>query len=164
MPLRTVSITRTQRIPDDVLPEKKWGKTFKRESGFALKVLKYWMSVFIDERLTAFNPEYLKELYSTEATPAHLVSCVGERWNVVTEPIGKKQLGIIIYTASGKALASGTAELLNSQEIHLQFSTLYPNITNATKLTIGGKATIKQTPAGTEYGAEVTASVEFPRD
>ena len=122
-------------IPTDIEPQKEWGPSFSRLNGFAIQVhKKYWMSVFINADL--FHPKLAERraiLQRQEGVIAHCISCVGEDWEVRSEPI-TKGAGFIVYTAKGKPIGRGIANLNKGGNLQFTAETLYPGITNSFKI------------------------------
>jgi len=132
---RTSRIAKAYPIPTDVKPKSTWGRQFARGSGFAVNVhKKYWMSVFVDSTLSGPNMGSRRRVLSKPALLAHCVSCVGEVWAVHSEPVSKDAVGLIVYTAKGKALATGTGRLDRAGTFRFKLATLYKGITNAIKI------------------------------
>jgi hypothetical protein len=135
MPERTSRITKAYAIPADIKPRATWGRNFTPDRGFAVKVHnKYWMSIFVDQRLAATDVKQRRMTLAKGGILGHCVSCVGENWDVHAEPVGEGKAGLIVYTAKGKAIAAGTATLDKSGTILFKVATLYRGITNAVKL------------------------------
>lgn len=132
---RTSRITKAYPIPTDVKANSRWGRGFAQKSGFAVNVhKKYWMSVFVHKDLSGPNTASRRRVLSKPAVVANCVSCVGEVWAVHSEPVGKDAVGLIVYTAKGKALASGTGGLDPSGTFRFKLATLYKGITNSIKI------------------------------
>ena len=66
---------------------------------------------------------------------ARCISCVGEVWELRSEPIAEG-LGLTMYTSKGKAIAAGVGKI-DSRGITCKLNTLYPGITNRTTITFG---------------------------
>lgn len=64
------------------------------------------------------------------AIVAHCISCVGEDWEVHSEPVRRAKTGLIVYTAKDKAIATGTGRLDKRNNFLFSLATLYHGITN----------------------------------
>ncbi|HMI98997.1 MAG TPA: hypothetical protein VK488_04095 [Gaiellaceae bacterium] len=119
-------------IPSDIRPRKGWGASFNREAGFAVRVLKYSMSVFVHRRLASRSrSQRATALGRQDAVLAHCISCVGEEWEIRSEPTDSNAVGLVAYTAKGKAIAAGTGKLDRAGNFSFDLQTLYPGMTNA---------------------------------
>lgn len=154
MAYKTSRITKAHPIPEDIQASRKWGSGFSREHGFAIQIhKKYWMSIFVHSDLLSAKAAERRAFVDREGVIAHCISCVGEDWEVRSEPIDKAKAGLIVYTAKGKAIGRGIIFLNKVGEPEFTSESLYPGITNAVKLEykLEGKAK--------NNGWEVTASV-----
>lgn len=79
---------------------------------------------------------------------------IGTYWKVKVEKTTGTKFGAILYTEKGKAIGSGTGELLPNGRKMLKIKTLYGNITNAA--TIHASLTIETT---TDSGGHSTTTV-----
>jgi hypothetical protein len=132
----TVKLRDAKPIPHDVEPKPSWGRFFNRSFGFSISPFKrYTMSVFVDSRLKDGNARKNLAFLQKEQVVARCISCVGEVWELRSEPIAEG-LGLTMYTAKGKAIAAGVAKA-GPRSIMCKLNTLYPGITNATKTTYG---------------------------
>ncbi len=155
MAIRTSRISKSYPIPEDVKPARNWGEQFSKEHGFAVKVHnKYWMSIFVTRELDEPRAAAQRRALANPGIVAHCISCVGETWDVHSEPTDKSTAGLIVYTAKGKALAAGEMWVDRFGKAKFSLATLYPGITNA--VTIDYKVEGERTSDG---GWKVTGSV-----
>jgi hypothetical protein len=119
-------------LPNKPEPKRSWGRDFTRESGFSLRLPKdYSMSVFIDRQWTT-DQDYPKraDYLKREQVLMRMLTCVGEEWELRTEPTGRDEFGLVIYTHKGKAIAAGSGNLQQDGGVHFSFRTLYKGITD----------------------------------
>jgi hypothetical protein len=158
MAYKTSRTRKALPIPQGVKTGSKWGPSFSRDSGFAFVIhKKYWMSVFIHGDLTAAAQSRKKKILATEGVIAHCISCVGEDWEVRSEPTDSSRAGFIVYTAKGKPVGSGEIAVDDAGTLSFSSHALYPGITNAVKFDykIEGKG---KSDGSWEVGASVTVS------
>jgi hypothetical protein len=161
MGILQVKIKEAHPIPADVKPSGQWPGNFNSSAGFSLNIgNKYSLSVFVLPELVKGTREQRSAILSGEGTMAHCISCVGEEWNLQSEPTGPDAVGLIMYTAKGKALASGTGRLERNGAITFSISTLYKGMTNVAPIeySVQGKVT-----SDGKYEVTVGAKVSDPR-
>jgi hypothetical protein len=61
---------------------------------------------------------------------AHCRSTLGHEWVIHSEPLDGNRIGLVIYTARGKAIAAGTGTIQTNGAFRAAVSTLYDGITN----------------------------------
>jgi hypothetical protein len=93
-------------------------------------------TVFFDVRALAWNLKDRTAFLATTRVLAHMQGCDGTHWEIRSESIGKGQVGLIAYTSTGKAIASGIGKLGSQRRVHLSLKTLYPRITNDRKVEV----------------------------
>ena len=131
----TAKLEKTFPIPEGVKPKQTWGRFFDSGTGFSLRLPKgYSMSVFVDHRLKLGDQDRLTKYLSRDQIVARCLSCVGESWELHSEPTGPSAVGLVMYTGKGKALAAGTGQVVKNGDISFSLSTLYEGITNRAKV------------------------------
>ncbi|GHH41553.1 hypothetical protein [Lentzea cavernae] len=162
MPRVHDELTSTDHIPPDIDPPESWGDGFDRREGFALRILdKYWMSVFVERSFSAGPADQRKNLLSrVDGVLARCISCVGEEWEVRSEPTSANRVGLVVYTAKGKALAAGTGMLSGAGSFHFHLDTLYDGMTNSSGVEYHVEGSASSTG---EWEVTAGVSVEDPR-
>ena len=121
-------------LPSKPEPREGWGRNFGGDSGFSLRLPKdYSMSVFLDRRIAEKDYAKRADYFRTDQVLARMLTCVGEEWELHTEPIGRDEVGVVIYTHKGKALAAGSGQLQKDGTFRFTVKTLYKGITDGTR-------------------------------
>ena len=158
-------VSQFEPLPRTIQPHPDWGEFFGYDSGFCIRLTeKYFMSVFLDRRLTGGSDcDRFLLIQEPESVVAHCVSCVGEFWQVRAEPTAPGGLGLVVYTNKGKALAAGEARI-EEGELEFTLKTLYEGMTNKIKITYETNVKITTKPGGEpEYTGTVGVKVEDSR-
>jgi hypothetical protein len=144
MKMHEFNISEVEPLSEQIPTDPNWGEFFGHDSGFCVRLTgKYFMSVFIDRRLTlGTDADRFLLINTPEQIVAHCVSCVGELWQVRAEPTAPGKVGMVIYTSKGKALAAGEGSIEEGGIINYTVKTLYPGMTNRPKVEIEGKGKI----------------------
>ena len=137
-------ITKALPIQEDTKPRSRWAGDFDSSSGFSVNIgKKYSLSVFVLPELVQGKREQRSKILSRQGVVAHCISCVGEEWDLHCEPTGPDRVGLIMYTAKGKAMAAGTGRLDRTGAVAFSLSTLYSGMTYVAPVeyTVAGKVT-----------------------
>ena len=144
-----------QPLPANAADHASLGSSFAGRHGFALKLTKNEMLVFIHDDLAHADRAKRAHILKQGGPVAHVrLNPAGYKWAVHAEPTEEGRVGLSVLTEKGKTIAAGEAWLEADGSIKSTCQTLYPGITNAIKLDASIKATLDASGNPT-----VTASV-----
>jgi hypothetical protein len=147
-------------ISDRLKPKKKWGGTFARTSSFSLGLTKrHSIAVFIDERFGTAKGAQRVRFLRKAGILAHCTSTMGHDLVIQSEPIGANEIGLVMYTVHGKAIAAGTGRIESNGAFRARLSTLYDGIrlnSPGCKFSVSAEAS-----SGGDWGVAAQIEVEF---
>ncbi len=160
--INTKNLKSEPKIPTAAKIPGALGSAFSREFGFHLPLSKtYSTSILIDKAFMTGDKEFRSSYLAKEHCVAKVVLCDGRVWEVLTEPIGLTDVGLIAYTASKKPIMTGTGHLLPNGDATFKLATLYPNITNMAKVTATAQGSVTRGSDGSiTASASVSVSAE----
>jgi hypothetical protein len=98
------------------------------------------VAIYVDTRfgeaLGVKRMEFLRE----PCILAHCISTMGFEWAIQSEPIAEGKIGVIAYSARGKAILAGTGVIKKDGSFRANLTPLYKGITNSCKITRAGVA------------------------
>jgi hypothetical protein len=120
-------------------PKRKWGRSFVQTSGFSLRLSpRHSVAVFVDRRFGEARGLKRMAFLQKPRILARCISTVGFEWTIHCEPLGERKIGIIAYSAVGKAILTGTGMIQDDGAFRAKLAPLYKGITNRCRITRAG--------------------------